>query len=198
MRFLQSNSSNTLIFFENIFGHKKNIFTKYFHKIFSQNIFTKYFHKILVWASTKYRDTYRIVTQVSRYVSHRDFRYRATPRGMLSGWDAYLTPVDSRAGVDARRGRVAVMATVETEVITVTAKHRVSHEAFVAEAALIASLQHREKVGMGCVLGYFNTGVARDVCRLGEFSRKIELMSILRKSCNRGCLLGDFWKNWTG
>ena len=27
----------------------------------------------------KYRDTYRIVTQVSRYVSHRDFRYRATP-----------------------------------------------------------------------------------------------------------------------
>ena len=28
----------------------------------------------------KYRDTYRIVTQISRYVSHRDFRYRATPR----------------------------------------------------------------------------------------------------------------------
>ena len=28
----------------------------------------------------KYRDTYRIVTQVSRYVSHRDFRYRATPK----------------------------------------------------------------------------------------------------------------------
>ena len=27
----------------------------------------------------KYRDTYRILTQVSRYVSHRDFRYRATP-----------------------------------------------------------------------------------------------------------------------
>ena len=27
----------------------------------------------------KYRDTYRIVTRVSRYVSHRDFRYRATP-----------------------------------------------------------------------------------------------------------------------
>ena len=27
----------------------------------------------------KYRDTYRIVTQVSRYVSHRDFRYRAAP-----------------------------------------------------------------------------------------------------------------------
>ena len=27
----------------------------------------------------KYRDTYRIVTQVSRYVSRRDFRYRATP-----------------------------------------------------------------------------------------------------------------------
>ena len=27
----------------------------------------------------KYRETYRIVTQVSRYVSHRDFRYRATP-----------------------------------------------------------------------------------------------------------------------
>ena len=27
----------------------------------------------------KYRDTYRIVTQVSRYVSYRDFRYRATP-----------------------------------------------------------------------------------------------------------------------
>ena len=26
-----------------------------------------------------YRDTYRIVTQVSRYVSHRDFRYRAIP-----------------------------------------------------------------------------------------------------------------------
>ena len=26
----------------------------------------------------KYRDTYRIVTQVSRYVSHRDFRSRAT------------------------------------------------------------------------------------------------------------------------
>ena len=27
----------------------------------------------------KYRDTYRIVNQVSRYVSHRDFRYRAIP-----------------------------------------------------------------------------------------------------------------------
>ena len=27
----------------------------------------------------KYRDTYRIVTEVSRYVSQRDFRYRATP-----------------------------------------------------------------------------------------------------------------------
>ena len=27
----------------------------------------------------KYRDTYRIVTQVSRYVAHRDFRYRAIP-----------------------------------------------------------------------------------------------------------------------
>ena len=26
-----------------------------------------------------YRDTYRIVTRVSRYVSHRDFRYRAAP-----------------------------------------------------------------------------------------------------------------------
>ena len=29
----------------------------------------------------KYCDTYRIVTQVSRYVSHRDFRYRAAPIG---------------------------------------------------------------------------------------------------------------------
>ena len=27
----------------------------------------------------KYRDTYRIVTRVSRYVSHRELRYRATP-----------------------------------------------------------------------------------------------------------------------
>ena len=31
----------------------------------------------------KYRDTYRIVTQVSRYVSRRDFRYRATPSDWL-------------------------------------------------------------------------------------------------------------------
>ena len=30
----------------------------------------------------KYRDTYRIMTQVSRYVSHRDFRYRATPSAL--------------------------------------------------------------------------------------------------------------------
>ena len=37
------------------------------------------FSLIIYWASMKYRDTYRIVTQVSRYVSHRDFRYRATP-----------------------------------------------------------------------------------------------------------------------
>ena len=27
----------------------------------------------------KYRDTYRIVTKVSQYVSHHDLRYRTTP-----------------------------------------------------------------------------------------------------------------------
>ena len=39
------------------------------------------FSLIIYWslASMKYRDTYRIVTQVSRYVSHRDVMYRATP-----------------------------------------------------------------------------------------------------------------------
>ena len=39
----------------------------------------------------KYRDTYRIVTQVSRYVSHRDFRYRATPTFaiIIRFWDYY-------------------------------------------------------------------------------------------------------------
>ena len=40
----------------------------------------------------KYRDTYRIVTQVSRYVSHRDFRYRATPTNdvILNCWKALI------------------------------------------------------------------------------------------------------------
>ena len=35
----------------------------------------------------KYRDTYRIVTQVSRYVSHHDFMYRATPSDVCPNRD---------------------------------------------------------------------------------------------------------------
>ena len=42
----------------------------------------------------KYRDTYRIVTQVSRYVSHRDFRYRVTPSFYPFGTEAATVIVD--------------------------------------------------------------------------------------------------------
>ena len=47
----------------------------------------------------KYRDTYRIVTQVSRYVSHRDFRYRATPshcwyNNIVWVWSSLFTGVE--------------------------------------------------------------------------------------------------------
>ena len=52
----------------------------------------------------KYRDTYRIVTQVSRYVSHRDFRYRATPRGHLSA-ACWLPAHLLYEGVEERPGR---------------------------------------------------------------------------------------------
>ena len=42
----------------------------------------------------KYRDTYRIVTQVSQYVSHRDFRYRATPSDDALGLDEPMEATD--------------------------------------------------------------------------------------------------------
>ena len=43
----------------------------------------------------KYRDAYRIVTQVSRYVSHRDFRYRATPTDDTRKWCSIFAVLDT-------------------------------------------------------------------------------------------------------
>ena len=50
----------------------------------------------------KYRDTYRIVTRVSRYVLHRDFRYRATPVNIPF---CFRIDGEQRYSGDSRRGK---------------------------------------------------------------------------------------------
>ena len=55
----------------------------------------------------KYRDTYRIVTQVSRYVSHRDFRYRATPTIVLN--DNYRT-IEVKITITGKFENLSVLA----------------------------------------------------------------------------------------
>ena len=71
----------------------------------------------------KYRDTYRIMTQVSRYVSHREFRYRATPSNIYG----YSMAAQCSAQVFKRAGRRfskrAFSARSSTNVISTFYRH---------------------------------------------------------------------------